>query len=291
MTMEGEAQETPVETKQDTPVETRSVESEEKVSLTSDASAPEYGDEYEQKIEKLIRSHEQEKERATETEAQQEERKEETLREGESWDSVFKDQPEDVQRAMQSLRADYTRKTQDISKQRKELEAQQRILLDSDVVKNLQEVAQEEGEEFDPFNPDSFNKYVNKVVAEKLQTLLAPMKEAQQKASAKAKVDTFMETHPELKTNQELRGDVKKLLIENESLNLESAYWIVKGKRSAAQKVVHTHEEKTTRDRRKQMSSLVTSGARRSASTMPTNIREMGAWEIYESLKNQADGE
>ena len=45
MTMEGEAQETPVETKQDTPVETRSVESEEKVSLTSDASAPEYGDE------------------------------------------------------------------------------------------------------------------------------------------------------------------------------------------------------------------------------------------------------
>jgi hypothetical protein len=287
MTME--AQETPVEMKQDTP-ETRSAESEEKVSLTSDASAPEYGDEYEQKIEKLIRSHEQEKERATETEAQQEERQEETLREGESWDSVFKDQPEDVQRAMQSLRADYTRKTQEISKQRKELEAQQRVLLESDVVKNLQEVAQEEGEEFDPFNPDSFNKYVNKVVAEKLQTLLAPMKEAQQKASAKAKVDTFMEAHPELKTNQELRGDVKKLLIENESLNLESAFWIVKGKRSAAQKVVHTHEEKTTRDRRKQMSSLVTSGARRSASTMPTNIREMDAWDIYESLKNQADG-
>lgn len=291
MTMEGEvqAQEAQPETKQDTPIQ-ESADSNEKVSLTSEASAPEYGDEYDQKIEKLIRSHEQEQERAVETEAQKEEREQETLREGESWDSVFKSQPEDVQRAMQSLRADYTRKTQEIAKQRKELEAQQKVLLESDVVKNLQEVAQQEGDEFDPFDPDSFNKYVNKVVAEKLQTLLAPMQEAQEKAAAKAKVDTFMEAHPELKTNQELRSEVKNLLINNESLNLESAYWIAKGKRSAAQKAVQSHEDKTARERRKKMSTLVTSGARRSASTMPTNIKEMDAWEIYESLKNQADG-
>ncbi len=290
---EGEVQVQPEATPeptQDTP-EVRSAERDEKVSLTSEASAPEYGDDYDQRIEKLIRSHEQEKERASETKEQKEEREQETLREGESWDSVFQNQPEDVQRAMQSLRADYTRKTQEIAKQRKELEAQQKILLESDVVKGLQEVAQDEGEEFDPFNPESFNKYVNKVVAEKLQSLLAPMHEAQQKAQAKAKVDNFMESHPELKTNPEFRAEVKTLLLNNESLNLESAYWIAKGKRSAAQKVVRSHEEKTTRERRKQMSTLVTSGARRSASTMPTNIKEMGAWEIYESLKSQAERE
>jgi hypothetical protein len=286
---EVQVQEAQPEQTQDTPTQERSAETEEKVSLTSEASAPEYGDEYEQKIEKLIRAHEEEQERSAETEEQKEEREEETLREGESWDSVFKDQPEDVQRAMQSLRADYTRKTQDVAKQRKELEAQQRILLESDVVKGLQEVAQDDGEEFDPFNPESFNKYVNKVVAEKLQSLLAPMQEAQQKAAAKAKVDNFMDAHPELKNNQEFRTEVKTLLLNNESLNLESAYWIAKGKRSAARKVVQSHEQKTTRERRKQMSTLVTSGARRSASTMPTNIREMNAWEIYESLKNQAD--
>jgi hypothetical protein len=160
-------------------------------------------------------------------------------------------------------------------------------MLESDVVKQLKEVAEHDDGEFDPFNPDSFNKYVNKVVATKMQELLQPMHEAQQKANAKAKVDVFMEKHPELKTNTEFRKDVREVLMDNEHMDLQSAYWIVKGKQSAAQKTVQSNEHKKTRDRRRQISSLVTSGARKNASTLPTNVKEMSAWEIYESLKSE----
>lgn len=272
-------------TSQDTPQE--SAKQEEPISLMSEESAPHYGDEYDQKIEKLLKDHEEQKVIENETEEEKEVRQQETLREGESWDSVMQGQPADVQRAMQSLRADYTRKTQALAEQRKQLEAQQKIMLESDVVKQLKEVAEHDDGEFDPFNADSFNKYVNKVVATKMQELLQPMHEAQQKANAKAKVDVFMEKHPELKTDQEFRKDVREVLMDNEHIDLQSAYWIVKGKQAAAKKVVQSHENKKTRDRRRQISSLVTSGARKNASSLPTNVSEMSAWEIYESLKNE----
>tara|TARA_R110002020_G_scaffold468586_1_gene693013 strand:+ start:47 stop:907 length:861 start_codon:yes stop_codon:yes gene_type:complete len=283
--MEETQQEVTTEVEQDTPTE--SAKQEEPISLMSEESAPHYGDDYDQKIEKLLKDHEEQKVIENETEEEKEVRQEETLREGESWDSVMEGQPADVQRAMQSLRSDYTRKTQAISEQRKQLEAQQRVMLESDVVKQLKEVAEHDDGEFDPFNPDSFNKYVNKVVATKMQELLQPMHEAQQKANAKAKVDVFMEKHPELKTNTEFRKDVREVLMDNEHMDLQSAYWIVKGKQSAAQKTVQSNEHKKTRDRRRQISSLVTSGARKNASTLPTNVKEMSAWEIYESLKSE----
>ena len=275
-------------TQQDTPNE--SAKQEEPISLMSEESAPHYGDEYDQKIEKLLKNHEEQKVIENETEEEKEVRQEETLREGESWDSVMEGQPADVQRAMQSLRSDYTRKTQAVSEQRKQLEAQQKIMLESDVVQQLKEVAEHDDGEFDPFNPDSFNKYVNKVVATKMQELLQPMQEAQQKANAQAKVDVFMEKHPELKTNQGFRKDVREALMDNEHLDLQSAYWIVKGKQSAAKKSVKNYEDQKIRDRRRQISSLVTSGARKNASTLPTNVKEMSAWEIYESLKNERNG-
>ena len=49
---------------------------------------------------------------------------EESLRDGESWDSIYKNQPDEVKRAMQSLRKNYTQKTQELSKQRKEAKEQ-----------------------------------------------------------------------------------------------------------------------------------------------------------------------
>ena len=76
-------------------------------------------DEYEQRIESLLEAHQQKKTKAVDD--AEEAKAQETLREGESWQSVLEGAPEDVQRAMASLRADYTRKTQELAQQRKEL--------------------------------------------------------------------------------------------------------------------------------------------------------------------------
>ncbi len=63
------------------------------------------------------------------------------LEEGESWDSIYNSVPENVQRAMGSLRGDYTRKMQELAKQRREVQQLQANLTNSDAFKALQETA------------------------------------------------------------------------------------------------------------------------------------------------------
>ena len=188
-------------------------------------------DEYEQRIESLLEAHQK---RQSNTDVEPEEAKEETLREGESWQSVLEGAPEDVQRAMASLRADYTRKTQDLAQQRKELARQQKALTDSDAYKAITELAHGDDVQFDPFDPQSFNAYVNKVVAERLSSILEPMRQEQLQFQAQSKLEAFMVQHPELKTDQAFRKEVHQTLTDNEHLDLEAAYWIVQGRRAKA---------------------------------------------------------
>ena len=163
----------------------------------------------------------------------------EGLRDGESWDKLFDQADENSQRAMQQLRADYTRKTQELASERKQLQEQaQQVhamrmsLEDNAAYKAIQEAAQADTGEFDPYDSASFERYVNKIVAERLQSVLQPMAEQQMKASAQAKVQTFMEQHPDLQTDNALKTEVRQTLLDNESLSLQDAYWIVKGRRS-----------------------------------------------------------
>ena len=266
------------------PVEAPAPESTEPLQTMSEKSATHHGDEYDQKLERLIQRAEQEKQQAAETPEQTEERHQKSLLEGESWDSVFDSQTPEAQRAMQSLRADYTRKTQEVANMRKELEAQKQSLLESDIMKDLKATA--DGEvDFDPFNPDSFKAYVEKEVAARLAAVLEPMKAEQEKHQAAQKVSSFMQQHPELNTNSELKTEVKELLLSNDSLDLESAYWIAKGKRSQAEQMISAEEKKRRSDAAKRSAALISSGARRNAGTVAPNMKEMKAWEIYQHLK------
>mgnify|MGYP003627882017 CR=1 FL=1 len=117
--------------------------------VESDSGAPPKLDNYDQRIESLLEAHGS-KNAKLETEV-----KPEPLREGESWQQVLETAPDDVQRAMHSLRSDYTKKTQEISKMRKELERQQTAFASSDAYQALQKVAEEETGELDPFNPET----------------------------------------------------------------------------------------------------------------------------------------
>ena len=249
----------------------------------SDSGAPFQLDEYEQRIESLLNKHESSKK----TKEEPEENKEpETMREGESWQSALDSAPEEVQRAMASLRADYTRKTQALAQQRKDLAKQQEALTNSDAFRQIQELANNDsGEEFDPFNPESFNKYVNKVVAERLSSILEPMRQEQMTFQAQSKLDTFMNDHPELKTDQEIRQAVHQTLKENENLDLEAAYWIVQGRKAKEREKHQVARTKRTKKAARSAGLTVGSG-RKSGVTVPKDER-MRAWDIYEHLLQQ----
>ena len=180
-----------------TPTEDTPEVSEQEVTQNDRPSIDNYKDEYDKRVDALLARHEAEKrgEPAPEPEG---------LREGESWDKLFDQADENSQRAMQQLRADYTRKTQELAAERKELQEQaQQIqamkmsLEDNAAYKAIQEAATEDAGEFDPYDSASFERYVNKIVAERLQSVLQPMAEQQMKAQAQTKVQTFMAQHPD----------------------------------------------------------------------------------------------
>lgn len=218
---------------------------------------------------------------------------EESLRDGESWDSIYKNQPDEVKRAMQSLRKNYTQKTQELSKQRKEAKEQhekalalQKNLYESDAYKNLQSLADEAGEEFDPFDEASFKKYVEKAVAKRLQSVLEPMYKEQQKVQARQKLNNFIEEHQELKTDDKFKAEVKTVLVNNENLTLEQAYWIVKGKAAKQQNNALTMKEENKR-RAARAAGLKIANGKRAGITAPPNAKEMKAVELYEYLLSQ----
>jgi DNA polymerase III alpha subunit (gram-positive type) len=243
-------------------------------------------DEYQQRVQSLLDAHEA-----------KEEGKEPpplpTLREGESWDSIYKAASPEVQRAMTSLRSDYTRKTQSLAEQRKEMQSEQaklqqlqQSLTQSEAYKAIQAAAQEDPGEFDPYDPESFQKYVNKVVNERMQQMLAPLHQEQMKAQARVKLQGFMGEHPELKSDQGLRKEVKDLLLANETMSLENAFWIVQGKKTAE---VHKHSALREASRRKaaQAAGLKIGSGRKAGITAPATASQMSGTEIYAYLAAQ----
>ena len=229
-----------------------------------------YKDDYDRRVDAILSKHEalQRGQPAPEQEG---------LRDGESWDSLFNQADEKSQRAMQQLRADYTRKTQELAAQRKELaeqaqqiQAMRMSLEDNAAYKAIQQAATEDAGEFDPYDTQSFQRYVNKIVAERLQAVLQPMAEQQMKAQAQTKVQAFMAEHPDLTSDEVLKAEVRQTLLSNESLSLQDAYWIVKGRRS------HSVSE------RQQLEELA---FKQAAKELDVSIKWGAAWNVSDITK------
>ena len=256
------------------------------MSADSRPSIDNYKDEYDQRVDALLANYEAQKNGDPPPDK-------EGLRDGESWDSLFEQADENSQRAMQQLRADYTRKTQELANQRKELDQQrqelqalQANLQDNAAFKAIKEAAEADAGEFDPFDNESFQRYVNKMVAEKLQAVLQPMAEQQMRHQAQTKIQSFMTQHPELKTDETLRTEVRKTLESNDNLSLQDAYWIVRGRQSyesserqQLQQLAFSQAAKT--------SGLKIGIGQNKGMTVPKGARSMRAHDLYSHLLKQ----
>ena len=261
--------------------------------VEAETGAPVRQDEYQERVEKLLQKHEKQQQQQVEDAEQQEEEKIKsydnmTLDEGESWDSIFNSQPDDVKRAMGSLRADYTRKMQALSQERKKVEDLQSSLTNSEAFKALQSqaaAAAAEGQEFDPFDNDSMSKYIDGLVAKKLQSILEPMYQEQMRAQSNRRVETFMNEHPDLQTDEDLRREVYEVLQNNEELNLEQGYFIVKGKR-AKQNAHNEQLKQQQKQNRKAVATRISNG-KKAGLTAPPNANKMSGPDLYQYLLAQ----
>lgn len=242
-------------------------------------------DKYQQEVDAILARHDAKKK------GEQVER--ETLREGESWDDIYNRSSPEVQRAMSSLRSDYTRKTQELAEQRKAVvEAQENIRLqqmalqDNSAYRALQQIAETDAGEFDPYDTASFERYVEKMVAQRLQAVLAPMAEQQMKDAAQSKVTSFMNEHPDLQNDQSIRAEVKQVLLSNENYTLQDAYWIVKGRQAHQSSERAQLQSMAFKNAAKQAGIKVGIGQNK-GTTVPKGATKMKAADLYEHLLRQ----
>lgn len=153
---------------------------------------------------------------------------------GINYQDVVQSLPDDAKKIIANLRSSYTKKTQELAEQQKimkqhveEITAQRKAMFDSDFYSNIQQQASQENKDLDPYDPKSFESRIQNEVAKRMQEMLKPMKQAQELQQQKYALETFKREHPDLES---MKKEVASVLMQNEHMNLEQAYWVVKGK-------------------------------------------------------------
>lgn len=202
-----------------------------------------------------------------------------------SWDDVISRQEPEVQQLMKQLRAESTRRFQDAAEMKRQAEAERAALFDSPLFKQLQDVASQDAE-VDPFNPKSFETYIEKKVAERLQSVLQPVQQAHQQAQAQNDYQAFMQANPDLQSDPALRKEVAGLLRQNENISLSDAYHVVKGRRAVQAERDNTARRARERRAAKAAALRVTAAPSRGAAAPSVDLNGKSAHEIYNLLMN-----
>jgi len=163
-----------------------------------------------------------------------------------SWDEAVRRVPPDIANLMRSMQGDYTRKTQELAAQRKDVLREREALQRG--ASKIQ--APEELGEFDPFNEASVSARIEAEVARRLQDVLAPMQQEYELMAAEDAYQGFLSNHPDFESDSTLRAEVQQALEASPSLDLETAYYAVQGRRArtqASESKVRTQAERAAR--------------------------------------------
>lgn len=198
--------------------------------------------------------------------------------------------PEDVRKHIANLRADYSRKTQSLANERKEIERLRQELtntksgvIDGPLAQMVKDV--DTAAEYDLFDPEGMKNEIKRQATLMLQEMLKPAQEQVQAEQRKLALERFKAENPEL-TNPEYRSSIIELLQARPELKLEDAFYIVKAKIDStklAEERKRMAEAKTTRAQ-----TLQKSGGGSTVTPKGTpNFKS--AWEAYQYHKNAQD--
>ena len=156
---------------------------------------------------------------------------------GVDYKAVMQDLSPEAKKLFHNLRSSFTKKTQSLSDQKKALEnakaalhAREKALFESDFYKSVSEKAAVENKDFDPYDTKSFESRIEQEVARRMTEMMEPMRQAHVLQQQKHKLEQFKAQHPDLET---FKGEIVDVLKEHKHMNLEQAYWQVKGRKLA----------------------------------------------------------
>lgn len=198
---------------------------------------------------------------------------------GINYNNVVEALPEDAQKLLANMRSSYTKKTQELAAQRKELQLQMEALQNSKVYENISEVAQRETQ-LDPYDTETFNARIEEEVARRMQQMMKPMQEEYQLQQRKQKLDAWTAEHPDFK---DYKTDIVELLKTNRALDLQSAYYIVKGKSQTEALKTQQAELKQYKDAARQYGLKVSAGNNVTSKRPPKGMK---SYELYKWVKD-----
>lgn len=201
---------------------------------------------------------------------------------GINYNKVISDLPDDARALLSNIRADYTRKTQELAEQRRQLEHLQNSLLKG--AEQLPEVG--EKVELDPYDTQSFEQRIQQEVAQRLQEMMQPMREEQHRLTKRAQLDKFKAENPDL---MDYKTEIAQMLKSNENISLEDAYHIVKGRALNDQNKKLKAELDSRTSRMREVGLKLSQGTSvRDIGKVPKHLKK--GHEIYAWLKAQKGG-
>lgn len=199
--------------------------------------------------------------------------------------------PEDVRKHVANLRSDYTRKTQELARMRKDLEAQaaesrrqSEVIMNGPMAKTLSNINTEE--EYDLFDPEGMKKEIQRQAQIMLRDMLAPAQEELRNQQRKLQLDQFKADNPEL-TDPKYRTEIMNLLKTRPELKLEDAFYIAKSKIGSIEVENARSEIEERRQRRRETVRKSSSGTRSAPSGTPKfkNAVEAYKWHKAQQVK------
>lgn len=199
-------------------------------------------------------------------------------------DEALRNAPDDIKKLYANMRADYTRKTQALAEQRKQMEAERAALTNGKFMDELKAKA-EADVGFDPFSPESVQAHIDKQVAAALRQALEPVRQEVELSNRRAQLERFKADNPDI-NQPEVKKAVVQMLKSDESLSLERAYAIVQGNRALTEKKALQAELARIRGEAKKAGLKIGGASRATASgRVPAAVRQQGAWAVAQWIQ------
>jgi hypothetical protein len=200
---------------------------------------------------------------------------------GVNYKQVVEALPDDAKTLLGNLRADYTRKTQELASQRKELEAQMKALTEGEFFQKVRERAGQEDVALDPYDTKSFESRIEQEVARRLQDMFEPVRQQQELQMRQMKLQEFKTAHPDL---EDMKTEVADLLQRNTNLTLQDAYYIAKGKKNTSELAQLRDEVAERKAKMREVGLKIGQGTSANPSRPPSGLK---GFELYQWFERQ----
>jgi len=184
---------------------------------------------------------------------------------------------EQGRKLVSNLRASYTRRTQELAQARKDLDNERRAiqlekeaLYSGDFAKKVKETAAQDISTLDPYDQEQLMKIIEIESAKKLEQLLKPMQTQIIEQKQILEAERFITAHPDMKT-EAFKAKLVPLITKRPDMDLETAYWMIKGQLSeeAKAEAIKTKDADRTKKIETRQQILKTSGAPNIGGTKP----------------------